>query len=148
MGEQRVGPVQPLIGPFRRGPQLKRFGPEQRITHTFLDVRMDAAVLGKCGQQARAIKRHDTRDPIGEVLHGRVGEAHENFGMVADHVEVEVGDHPDRVIAANAGQDARDGTLGEGPMQVIGPRLWISPQERVVSAGVGRVDNVNVEGLL
>jgi hypothetical protein len=33
-------------------------------------------------------------------------------------------------------------------MQIIGSRPRISPQERVISAGVGRVDNLHVEGLL
>jgi len=108
---------------------------------------MHAAILGKACHQAGAVERGDAGGIAGEVEARGIGKADEHLGVATDHLEVEIGDQPDGVVAADAGDDPRNIRIGEGRHQVLGPGLRVGPHPVGRRQRVRHLNQLDAEAL-
>jgi hypothetical protein len=138
-----------LHGPGIGGRQhARRLGGKERLAQAAFDVRQHTAVLGDSDHDARAVEAGQPGREAGEVRDRGIGEAHERLGVGAQHAQIGVGQGADRVLAADRGDDALDGGVGEGGHQILGPSLRIAGEPVGVAQGVGGRHDTDAEGAL
>lgn len=80
------------------------------------------------------------------MRHGGVGIAHKYFRMIADQIEIEVRQQPDRLFAADRGDNALDARIGKRPMEIVGAGLWVTLEPFGGAQGMRRWDQPHAKG--
>ena len=145
----RIGPGQMLDGPPLRIPRDLSDGRrlEDGLTQRGFGIGMHAAVFRKARHDRGAVERAEASLEAAEMQHGRIGIAEKHLRIPGDHVQVDMRDQADRIVAADAGDDPLDRGIGESRVDVVGPRCGITAEPSGVAERMGHRDGLEPEGL-
>ena len=145
-----IRPVQMFDGPsaliLRQ--RADRLGVEQRSAHGVHHVGEHARVLAEPRHEGGTVEGHQARRAADAVRYRGVRVPHEHLGIVPYHVQIEVRQETDGIVAADGGDDAVDGRVGERRQQVLRPRPRVACQPCGLAQGVRGLGHGDPELLL